>query len=48
MCIRDSYRLVRNQQLEFAFINEAPVPETPPHLEVVAEADSDSGEDDEP
>ena len=41
------YKLVRNQQLEFAFLNEAPVPETPPPLEVVAEADADSDEDDE-
>lgn len=41
------YKLVRNQQLEFAFLNEAPVAETPPPLEVVTEPDVDADEDDE-
>ena len=34
------YKLVRNQQLEFAFLNEPPVSEPSPHVEAVAETES--------
>jgi hypothetical protein len=39
------YRLVRNQQLEFAFLNEPPVSESAPHVEAVAETDISAAEE---
>lgn len=42
------YKLIRNQQLEFAFLTEPPVSEPAPHVDAVAEADMGSGDDSEP
>ncbi len=39
------YRLVRNQQLEFAFPNEPPVVEPAPHVETVPEYEPAPGDD---
>ncbi|MEA3364667.1 MAG: hypothetical protein U9Q79_03415 [Candidatus Hydrogenedentes bacterium] len=39
------YRLVRNQQLEFAFLNDPPIAESAPHVDAVAEVDTLSGDD---
>ena len=39
------YKLVRDQQLEFAFPNEPPAAGPPPHIEAVVESDAEPGED---